>query len=170
MVLPQQWLRSSGVSMADELLSIGDVARRAGIAHSALRFYEANGLIEAERTDGHQRRYQRDVLRRIAIIRTAQQVGLKLDEIGSALAMLPDHPAPAKEDWELLASTWSARLDQQIGLLVNLRDRLGSCIGCGCLSLESCEFHNPDDSARRFGPGPRYLLGDKPDPVADKGD
>jgi MerR family redox-sensitive transcriptional activator SoxR len=149
--------------MSDELLSIGDVARRAGIAHSALRFYEAHGLLEAERTDGHQRRYERGVLRRIAFIRTAQQVGLKLDEIRNALATLPDHPAPAKEDWERLASTWSARLDEQIGLLVNLRDRLGSCIGCGCLSLEACAFYNPDDAARRFGPGPRYFLGDKPE-------
>ena len=106
------------------------------------------------------------MLRRLAFIKTAQQVGLKLDEIRSALATLPDHPAPAKEDWERLASLWSARLDEQIGLLVNLRDQLGTCIGCGCLSLEACEFYNPHDSASQLGPGPRYFLGDRPDAVS----
>jgi MerR family redox-sensitive transcriptional activator SoxR len=153
--------------MPEELLSIGDVAHRAGIAHSALRFYEVHGLIESERTDGRQRRYERGVLRRIAFIRTAQQVGLKLDEIGKALATLPGRRAPTKEDWEQLASTWSARLNQQIELLTNLRDRLGSCIGCGCLSLEACAFYNPEDGAGRFGAGPRYFLGDKPAVASD---
>jgi MerR family redox-sensitive transcriptional activator SoxR len=142
----------------DELITIGEVARRSGMATSAIRFYERQGLIHAERTPGGQRRFRRDVLRRIAFIRIAQRVGLSLDEIVTALAELPVDRAPSRQDWQRLTRGWRARLDQRIALLEALRGGLTSCIGCGCLSLKTCALSNPGDLASALGPGPRYLL------------
>jgi MerR family redox-sensitive transcriptional activator SoxR len=142
------------------MLAIGEVARRTGLATSAIRFYEDKGLISSERTPSGQRRFRRDTLRRIAFIRVAQRVGVSLEEIAEALATLPAGRTPTRSDWERLSRRWRARLDERIGLLAALRDGLTSCIGCGCLSLATCRLYNPDDRAAAFGPGPRYLLGD----------
>jgi MerR family transcriptional regulator, redox-sensitive transcriptional activator SoxR len=139
-------------------LSIGAVSERTGVAHSALRFYEAEGLIQATRSTGGQRRYPRDVLRRVSFIRIAQQVGLSLEEIRTALSSLPDNRTPNKHDWERLSTSWRPRLDAQIAMLERLRDRLTGCIGCGCLSLQACRLLNPGDAAAERGPGPRYIL------------
>lgn len=146
----------------EEWLSIGQVAARAGIAPSALRFYETERLIRARRSGGGQRRFHRDVLRRVAFVRVAQRVGLTIHEIREALATLPDQRTPTKEDWTRLARAWRPRLDEQIATLERLRDRLTSCIGCGCLSFKACALYNPSDAAARLGAGPRYLLGDEP--------
>jgi MerR family redox-sensitive transcriptional activator SoxR len=148
--------------MTQGWLSIGDVAARAGIEQSALRFYEAQGLIAAERTTGGQRRFARDVLRRIAFIRVAQRVGLSLSDIRDALSKLPDGRTPTPRDWHKLSNAWRLRLDEQIAVLERLRDNLTSCIGCGCLSLSVCALYNPNDRAATLGAGPRYLLGDTP--------
>jgi MerR family redox-sensitive transcriptional activator SoxR len=141
-----------------EELTIGALSERTGLAPSALRYYEAEGLIHSTRSSGGQRRYTRDTLRRVAFVRVAQQVGLSLDEIRSALASLPDHRTPTEADWERLSSEWRPRLDAQIALLERLRDRLTGCIGCGCLSLRHCALLNPGDVAAQRGPGPRYVL------------
>lgn len=147
--------------MADvATLSIGEVADRTGVAPSALRFYETEGLIRSERSAGGQRRYARDVLRRVAFVRVAQRVGLTLDEIRNALATLPEGRTPNKSDWRRLSQAWRPRLDEQIALLIGLRDELTDCIGCGCLSLQACSLYNTADAARSLGAGPRYLLGD----------
>ena len=140
--------------------SIGEVAARAGVATSALRFYEEHGLIRSERNESGHRRYHADVLRRVSFIRTAQRVGLSLGEIGEALASLPKERTPTARDWDRLASSWRPRLDDQIAVLSRLRDQLDDCIGCGCLSLSSCGLWNPDDVAAGLGTGPRYLLSD----------
>jgi len=145
--------------VTDEWLAIGDVATRTGVATSALRFYEREGLIASERTDGGQRRYHRDALRRVAFVRVAQGIGLSLDEIRAALATLPANRTPNKADWSRLSKQWRPRLDEQIRLLSKLRDELDSCIGCGCLSLKACALYNRDDGAAALGSGPRYLLG-----------
>lgn len=139
-------------------LTIGAISRRTGVAASALRFYEAEGLIAAARTPGGQRRYSRATIRRVSFIRVAQQVGLTLEEIRSALASLPDNRTPTQRDWQWLSDSWRPRIDAQIAMLERLRDRLGSCIGCGCLSLQGCRLLNPADQAARRGPGPRYVL------------
>jgi MerR family redox-sensitive transcriptional activator SoxR len=144
----------------DDLLTIGEVAERAGIAHSALRFYESEGLVHSERTAGNQRRYHRSELRRIAFIRVAQRVGLSLEEIREALATLPARRAPTEKEWARLSMAWRPRLDAQIAVLEGLRDQLDSCIGCGCLSFRVCRLYNPEDIAGTRGAGPRYLLGD----------
>lgn len=143
---------------AERELSIGAVSERTGVAQSALRFYEAEGLIHASRTSGGQRRYARDVLRRVSFVRVAQQVGLRLDEIREALDSLPDNRTPTQRDWTRLSSAWRPRLDAQIHLLERLRDRLDGCIGCGCLSLGVCRLVNPGDEAGERGPGPRNLI------------
>lgn len=142
---------------ADDLLSIGDVARRAGVAASALRYYERVGLVSSVRTAGGTRRYPRSVLRRLAFVRAAQNVGLSLEEIRDALATLPDGRTPTPADWGRLSRGWRARLDQQIDGLIALREGLSSCIGCGCLSLRRCALSNPDDTAGATGSGARYL-------------
>ncbi len=129
---------------------------------SALRFYEDRGLITSTRSDGGRRRYHRHVLRRLAFIQAAQQVGLTLDDIGRALATLPAEEGPGPQDWKRLSASWRPMLDEKIRLLEGLRDQLDSCIGCGCLSLEKCRLRNPGDRASALGPGPRYLLGDEP--------
>ena len=141
--------------------TIGDVAERAGVATSALRFYEDHGLISSERNAAGHRRYHADVLRRVAFIRTAQRVGLTLEEIREALASLPDGRTPTARDWDRLAASWRPRLDEQIAVLTRLRDNLDGCIGCGCLSLSACRIWNPDDAAAELGTGPRYLLSDE---------
>jgi MerR family redox-sensitive transcriptional activator SoxR len=141
-------------------LSIGELSERAGVATSALRFYEAEGLIHATRSAGGQRRFTRETLRRVSFIRVAQQVGLSLDEIRNALASLPNNRTPTQRDWEHLAESWRPRLDAQIGMLERLRDRLTGCIGCGCLSMKHCRLLNPGDTVAVRGPGPRYVLDD----------
>jgi MerR family redox-sensitive transcriptional activator SoxR len=146
--------------MEAELLTIGAVSERTGVAPSALRFYESEGLIHATRSTGGQRRYAREVVRRVSFIRVAQQVGLRLDEIRDALASLPDNRTPTAKDWERLATSWRPRIDGQIHMLERLRDRLAGCIGCGCLSLGYCKILNPGDEAGLRGPGPRYILDD----------
>ena len=145
----------------DSGLTIGELSRRTGVAASALRFYEAEGLIRATRTDGGQRRYARDVIRRVSFMRIAQQVGLSLDEIRGALASLPDERTPTRHDWERLSSSWRPLLDARIEMLQRLRDRLSGCIGCGCLSLDVCPLYNPGDELGDRGPGARLLLDDQ---------
>lgn len=145
----------------DTLLTIGEVAERAGIPHSALRYYEAEGLVHSERTSGNQRRYHRGELRRLAFIRVAQRVGLSLHEIREALDTLPSSRAPTEREWARLSSGWRPQLDERIAVLEGLRDQLDSCIGCGCLSLDACRLYNPGDEAADRGSGPRYLLGDR---------
>jgi MerR family redox-sensitive transcriptional activator SoxR len=141
--------------------TVGEIAQRAGVATSALRFYEDHGLIHAERNAAGHRRYHADVLRRVSFIRTAQRVGLSLAEIRSALESLPDHRTPTAADWERLAAAWRPRLDEQIAVLTRMREQLDECIGCGCLSLSACGLWNPDDIAAELGTGPRYLLSDE---------
>ena len=138
-------------------LSIGQAADRLGVAASALRFYEQRGLITSRRTSGGQRRYARDVLRRVSFIRAAQEVGVSLDEIAERLAVLPPERAPTTDEWERLAADWRPRLDERIATLEGIRDRLASCIGCGCQTLDSCAVFNPDDRAAAAGPGARFL-------------
>ena len=146
--------------MAD-LLTIGEVARRSGVAASALRFYEDRGLITSERAGSGHRRYPRAVLRRIAFIVFAQRVGLGLGEIAQELAKLPSDTTPTGRDWARLSSLWRARIEERIEELQRLRSSLTECIGCGCLSLDRCRFANPGDRAARRGAGPRYWMGDK---------
>jgi MerR family transcriptional regulator, redox-sensitive transcriptional activator SoxR len=138
-------------------LTIGQLARRAGVATSAIRFYEARGLVRSSRTGGNQRRYEQAELRRIAFIRTAQRVGLSLDEIGEALATLPESRVPTKADWTRLSRAWRPRLDEQIERIERLRDKLDGCIGCGCLSLRNCALRNPHDVVAPRGPGAVFL-------------
>jgi MerR family redox-sensitive transcriptional activator SoxR len=145
----------------DEYLTIGALASRAGVATSALRYYEDRGLISSERTEGNQRRYQRSTLRTVSVIRAAQEVGLTLAEINDALESLPDSRTPTKADWAKLARGWRSQLDARIHELIALRDELGDCIGCGCLSLKSCAIFNPADRAGAAGSGARYIIGDK---------
>lgn len=135
------------------MLTIGELAERSGVATSAIRFYESRDLVQSTRTTGNQRRYERSTLRRVAFIRTAQRVGLTLEEIGDALATLPDGRTPTKADWHRLSQAWRPRLDAQIRRLELLRDRLEGCIGCGCLSLRSCALTNPGDDLAALGPG-----------------
>ena len=149
----------------DDLLTIGEVAARSGLASSAIRYYEAEGLIRAARTPGGQRVFPRHVLRRLAFIASAQRVGLSLQEIADALTDLPPDRAPAKAAWARLSRTWQRGLDERIEELEGLRDALTSCIGCGCLSLTTCRLFNTDDAAAARGSGARYLLGDDPDEV-----
>ena len=142
------------------LLTIGEVARRSGVAASALRFYEERGLITSERAGSGHRRYPRAVLRRIAFIVFAQRIGLTLDEIGAELARLPPDRAPTRRDWSRLSRTWTYRIDRRIAELERLKASLTECIGCGCLSLDRCQLANPGDRVAARGPGPRYWIGD----------
>lgn len=146
----------------DEQLTIGQVATRTGVATSALRFYEDRGLISSVRTEGNQRRYTRDVIRIVSVIRAAQELGISLTEVGSALASLPKGRTPNAADWARLSAGWRDSLDQRINDLLGLRDELDQCIGCGCLSLDSCAILNPADRAAATGTGPRYLAHDRP--------
>jgi MerR family redox-sensitive transcriptional activator SoxR len=140
-----------------DLLTIGELAERSGVAPSALRYYETQGLIPSTRSGGNQRRYERATLRRVAFVRSAQRVGLTLDEIREAMASLPGGRAPTRGDWARLSRDWRPRLDAQIERLQLLRDNLDGCIGCGCLSLARCTLQNPDDVVSPRGPGAVYL-------------
>jgi MerR family redox-sensitive transcriptional activator SoxR len=144
------------MSVSDRL-TVREVTERSGFAGSALRFYERRGLIEAERTAGNQRRYRRDVLRRLAFIAAARHVGLTLEEIGDALATLPQGRTPTRADWQRISRRWRSRLDTEIAALIALRDGLDSCIGCGCLSLDRCTISNPADAAAVRGSGAAFL-------------
>lgn len=146
--------------MKETVIAIGELAKRSGVATSAIRFYEEQGLISSTRTGGGQRQYRRETLRRVGFIRAAQAVGLNLSEIRSALEALPGQRTPTKQDWERLSRAWQPLLQERIDGLIALRDQLASCVGCGCLSLKSCSLYNPEDIARRRGSGARYLLGD----------
>jgi len=139
-------------------LSVGEVAQRSGVAVSALHFYERRGLIGSHRTAGNQRRYDRDVLRRLAIIRTGQELGIPLGEIGAQLAELPQNRVPNKRDWAQLSRRWRETLDRRILLLTRLRDELTGCIGCGCLSLKTCPLYNRGDRLAGEGSGPRRMM------------
>jgi MerR family transcriptional regulator, redox-sensitive transcriptional activator SoxR len=141
----------------DGLLTIGQVAERSGMAVSALRYYEAQGLVTATRTPGGARRFPRSVLRRLAFVRAAQNVGLSLAEVRAALDTLPEGRTPTARDWSRLSAAWRSRLDEQIAALTQLRDGLDSCIGCGCLSLRRCAISNPADRAAGAGPGAAFL-------------
>ena len=141
-----------------ETLSIGELAARSGVAPSALRYYEREGLIRASRTGGNQRRYERSELRRVAFIKIAQQVGVSLEEIRGALATLPENRTPTKADWSRLSARWRHRLEERIRLMERLRDQLTGCIGCGCLSLQRCKLINPGDRLSARGAGPQTLI------------
>jgi MerR family transcriptional regulator, redox-sensitive transcriptional activator SoxR len=146
--------------VADEL-TIGEVARRSGVATSALRFYEERGLIRSERTSARHRRSPRAVIRRVAFVVFAQRIGLTLEEVADELAKLPENRVPRRSDWAKLSGSWTARIDERIAELERLRAGLTECIGCGCLSLARCQLANPGDRAARQGPGPRYWVGDE---------
>lgn len=159
----------SGANAGTRPLTVGEVARRSGVPVSTVHFYEARGLIRGWRNRGNQRRYGRDVLRRIAVIKVAQSTGIPLAEIGQALATLPDGRTPNAADWRRLSETWRSHLDKRIMMLADLRDRLDGCIGCGCLSLSACPLRNPGDMLAADGAGPRLLAEDPgastPDPA-----
>jgi MerR family redox-sensitive transcriptional activator SoxR len=142
-------------------LTIGELAGRTGIAPSALRFYETVGLVSSHRTDGNQRRYERATIRRIAFIQAGKAAGIPLAQIEAALSTLPQGRAPTRRDWERLSQRWRGELDRRIATLAALRDRLTTCIGCGCLSLDTCALLNPDDEAAELGAGAHYLLADR---------
>jgi MerR family redox-sensitive transcriptional activator SoxR len=144
------------------LLTIGDVARRTGLSVSAIRFYEERGLVSAIRTGGNQRRFLRSDIRRLSFALIAQRLGLSVAEIQAELATLPQGRAPTREDWETISGRVRERLNARIALLERTRDLLDGCIGCGCLSLDRCALYNKEDRAGAAGPGPRYLLGDRP--------
>ena len=141
-------------------LTIGELAARAGVATSALRFYESKGLIQSGRTGGNQRTYPRATLRRVSVIKAAQALGLTLREIQETLEALPEGRTPTKRDWQRMSRSWKLRLDEQIAGLEALRNDLDSCIGCGCLSLKVCSLFNPNDALAERGPGPRILMGE----------
>ncbi len=145
-------------SMRLRELTPGELAERAGVTVSALHFYEREGLIESRRTSGNQRRYHRDVLRRVAFVRFSQRLGISLHDIKAALESLPEGHTPTSEDWSRLSERWRADLDARIRRLQNLRDNLDGCIGCGCLSLQTCAIYNHEDALATLGPGPRRLL------------
>jgi len=144
------------------LLTIGELARRTGVSVSAIRFYEAKGLLSPIRTGGNQRRFLRSDIRRLSFALVAQRLGLSVREIEAELSRLPLGRAPTRQDWQAVSERIRERLDERIALLQRTRERLNGCIGCGCLSLEQCALYNPEDKAAALGPGPRFLLGDAP--------
>lgn len=143
--------------MSNKELSVGFVAKRAGLKVSTLHFYEEKGLIKSWRNQGNQRRYAPDVLRRVTVIKAAQKMGVSLQSIKQAFDTLPKQRTPTKEDWQKLSSAWHQELTNRINYLTNLRDSMSSCIGCGCLSLSSCPIYNPDDELAEKGSGPVIL-------------
>jgi MerR family redox-sensitive transcriptional activator SoxR len=155
-IMSRRTSKSSPSTVAAEL-TVGQVATRSGVAVSAIYFYERKGLVKGWRTPGNQRRYPREMLRRVAVIKVAQRVGISLSVIRKALMSLPKGRTPTAEDWGKLSAQWRAELDNRITKLTRLRDELSFCIGCGCLSLESCPLYNPDDKLSKQGPGPRLL-------------
>ena len=146
--------------MAADELTIGELSARSGVASSALRFYEREGLIEADRTSGNQRRYRRATLRRVALVQAGRAAGIPLEQIRRALETLPSERTPTRRDWERLSRRWRADIDRRIATLQALRDRLNTCIGCGCLSIDRCTLLNPDDEAAALGAGAHYLESD----------
>ena len=152
--------------MPDTLLPIGELARRTGLAVSAIRFYEARGLVAAVRTGGNQRRFPRSDIRRLSFAMIAQRLGLTLAEIEAELATLPVGRPPTRADWRAISQRIRGALDARIAMLERTRERLDGCIGCGCLSLDRCALYNPNDRAGRAGPGPRFLLGDNAEDVS----
>ncbi|MGB1466527.1 MAG: redox-sensitive transcriptional activator SoxR [Alcanivorax nanhaiticus] len=140
----------------DKALTVGEVAERSGVAVSTLHFYEKKGLIKSWRTAGNQRRYHRDVLRRVAVIKVAQRIGIPLAEITDALSALPDGRSPTARDWKCLSARWREQLDERIEQLTMLRNQLSDCIGCGCLSIKACRLRNPYDTLSEEGPGPHF--------------
>ena len=153
--------------MNDKWMTISELSKRSGVASSAIRYYEEEGLLTSSRTMGGHRQFPQDVLRRIAFIRVAQNIGLSLGDIKLAISTLPQQRTPNQRDWERLSKSWQPMLQKKIDNLVALRDQLSSCIGCGCLSLKRCALYNPEDCARNYGTGPRYLLGDHSDDVLE---
>ena len=151
----------------DKALTVGEVAERSGVAVSALHFYERKGLIHSRRSAGNQRRYHRDVLRRVAVIKVAQRIGIPLAEAAEALASLPEARSPNARDWSRLSARWRQELDERIQRLTQLRDQLSDCIGCGCLSMTACRLRNPGDELSEHGPGARRWEGDLPGGQAD---
>ena len=144
-------------SKAQNQLAVGQVAKRCGVAISTLHFYESKGLIHSWRNAGNQRRYSRDILRRVAVIKTAQRLGIPLQAISEALQTLPEKCSPSLADWRNLSDKWRKELDQRIQKLTQLRDQLDDCIGCGCLSIKACPLRNPDDQLANQGTGPQLL-------------
>lgn len=149
----------------EEWITISELSKRSGVASSAIRYYEEEGLLSSSRTMGGHRQFTKDILRRVAFIRVAQNVGLSLDEIKAAMSRLPEQRTPNSRDWEIVSRSWEPLLQKKIDDLIALRDQLSSCIGCGCLSLKRCALYNPNDCARNYGSGPRYLLGNNSDEV-----
>jgi MerR family transcriptional regulator, redox-sensitive transcriptional activator SoxR len=147
----------SALPQISKAMSVGEVAARSGVAVSTLHFYEAEGLIKSWRNSGNQRRYAREVLRRVAVIKVAQRTGITLAEIREALSTLPENLTPTGEDWKELSTRWRAHLNERIDRLTRLRDQLDGCIGCGCLSIDSCPLRNPWDRLAARGPGPQLL-------------
>jgi MerR family transcriptional regulator, redox-sensitive transcriptional activator SoxR len=147
---------------ASQWIPIGELARRSGVAASALRFYESQGLLQSDRNGSDRRQFARGDLRRVAFLRAAQSIGLSLDAIRDTLASLPDNRTPTPRDWNRLSSAWRPILDQRINEAMRLRDQLDACIGCGCLSFAKCALYNPKDIAAKKGAGARYWLGDRP--------
>jgi MerR family transcriptional regulator, redox-sensitive transcriptional activator SoxR len=147
------------MSVTSTELTVGELARRAGVAVSTLHFYESKGLINSRRTAGNQRRFRRDTLRRIAFIRIGQRVGVPLGTIAQVLGRLPDGRVPTRADWAEVSETWRTELDTRIEQLLQLRDDFTDCVGCGCLSIDRCKLANPFDELGKHGPGPRRLLG-----------
>jgi len=145
------------MGLEEAALSVGYVAKRCGVKVSTLHFYEHKGLIRSWRNQGNQRRYKRDVLRRIAVIKAAQKIGVSLENIKQTLSALPNERTPDKKDWALLSKNWQKQLDQQIAYMQKLRDSLEGCIGCGCLSMKNCPIYNKDDVLAAQGPGPVLL-------------
>ncbi len=145
-----------------DALTIGQLARRTGLAVSAIRYYETQGLIRPARNAGGQRRFLRSDIRRLSFVKIAQQFGFTLPKISALMASLPEERTPTKRDWEKISRQFRTTLDAQIQTLKQLRDNLDGCIGCGCLSLKKCRLYNADDRAARLGPGPRYVMGDQP--------
>ncbi|ANO34205.1 redox-sensitive transcriptional activator SoxR [Vibrio breoganii] len=150
------------MALNTRFFTVGEAAKRCGVATSTLRFYESKGLIESIRTEGNQRRYPASTIRVISVIKAAQQIGVSLEEIKLALKTLPNHKQPTKKDWARMSKQWAASLDQKILEMQRLRDNLDGCIGCGCLSLKSCKLFNPEDTASAQGTGARYLIDGSP--------
>ncbi|CAN5484761.1 redox-sensitive transcriptional activator SoxR [soil metagenome] len=154
--MPRQLTAVTTIDETPAVLSVGEVAMRSGIAVSALHFYESKGLIQSVRSDGNQRRYPRSVLRRVAVIKVAQRMGVPLASIAQALQALPAARTPTAADWRRLSREWKQELDARIQALTQLRDQLDGCIGCGCLSLKACPLRNARDALASEGPGPHF--------------
>ncbi len=154
-------MAESHIAASNQIMSIGDLAERTGLAVSAIRFYETKGLVTPERNTGGQRRYLRSDIRRLSFVQVAQQLGFSIEDIRTALAGLPEGRTPTQKDWEKISRDFRAHLDERIARMTRLRDYLEGCIGCGCLSMKKCALVNPEDGLKKFGAGARAVLGDK---------